>query len=403
VTTPAAVMGGQGCPHCYEKNQPLSKEIVNARIADREIILVGDYKGAHVSTVFQCREGHTWKARPGNILQGKNCPHCDGQFPLSKEVVNERIAHRGIVLLDEYINNSTKRRFQCRDGHVWEAAPANVVAGTGCGICAGNLPLTTEIVNERIADRGLVMLDSYVKNSTKSRFKCIVGHIWETTPMSVLAGRGCPECAPRTSDYDVFYIWIAGPQKHVRLSEGEFLLKFGVSSEFREDLRIKEVAWAWDTIPNVLAIVKTVESALYSEKEVSKIGRRLTSDYSHLDGWTEFRIVSEDEISLLISMAERAAASKIYWNIRAWYSMRDFLTSTDKMCAHSRANADSIFDYFLFERQAANQYEMRGEGADFRNIKRWGNQIHNSESMKVRAMAGQWKPDAFKTTDKPES
>jgi hypothetical protein len=122
-----------------------------------------------------------------------------------------------------------------------------------------------------------------------------------------------------------------------------------------------------------------------------------------LDGWTEFRIVSEDEISLLISMAERAAASKIYWNIRAWYSMRDFLTSTDKMCAHSRANADSIFDYFLFERQAANQYEMRGEGADFRNIKRWGNQIHNSESMKVRAMAGQWKPDAFKTTDKPES
>lgn len=313
-TTPNSVMHHSGCPHCYEKNRPLTKEIVNDRIADRGISLLGDYMGAHASTLFQCSEGHTWQARPNNILHGKSCPHCDGQFPLSKEIVNERIADRGLVMLGEYTNSVTKTLFQCSEGHTWEASPGNVMAGTGCGICAGKYPLTTEIVNARIADRGLVLLDEYINNAVKRRFQCSEGHVWETAPANVLSGRGCTVCADHTSDNDVFYLWISGPQQLVRLRDGEFLLKYGVTSERREDLRIKEIGWAWDTTPNVLAVIKTTGPAIWAEKAAERIGQRLASDYSHLGGWTEFRIVNETELAQLMAIAAEAAEHKIAWN-----------------------------------------------------------------------------------------
>ena len=226
-TTPNSVMQGRGCPHCYEKNQPLTKEIVNARIAGRGITLVGEYHGAHASTLFECGEGHSWLARPNNILHGKNCPHCEGQYPLSKDIVNDRIADRGLVMLGEYENSVTTTLFQCSEGHTWEAAPGSVMSGTGCAQCyRKNLPLTKDIVNDRIADRAIVLLDEYLNNSTKRRFQCSEGHVWEAAPASVLSGRGCPTCAERYSDNDVFYLWIAGPQELVRLNDDEFLLKY---------------------------------------------------------------------------------------------------------------------------------------------------------------------------------
>jgi hypothetical protein len=146
------------------------------------------------------------------------------------------------------------------------------------------------------------------------RIQCSEGHVWETAPANVLSGRGCHICADRTSDNDIFYLWIAGPQELVRLKDGEFLLKYGVTSERREDLRIKEIGWAWNTIPNVLAAVKTMGPAIWAEKAAARIGQRLTSDYSHLDGWTEFRIVNDTELAQLMAIAAEAAEYKLVWN-----------------------------------------------------------------------------------------
>ena len=88
-TTPNAVMCRTGCPDCAGL-RPLTKEVVNSRLEGRDVTLVGEYHGAHATTLFECVEGHAWLARPNNILHGKNCPHCARQFPLSKALVNER-------------------------------------------------------------------------------------------------------------------------------------------------------------------------------------------------------------------------------------------------------------------------------------------------------------------------
>jgi len=100
----------------------------------------------------------------------------------------------------------------------------------------------------------------------------------------------------------------------VRLEDGEYLLKYGVTSERLEDRRIKDIAWAWKATPLVLAMVKTSQSAIWVEKSAAKIGRVLTSDCSHLDGYTEFRIVNENELAHLMAIADEAAEHKIVWN-----------------------------------------------------------------------------------------
>lgn len=312
-TVPAVLLRGGGCPYCAG-NIKLTKEEINSRIADRNIHLVGDYQGAHVVSLFQCKEGHTWEARPNNILHGKNCPHCARQFPLSKELINERLIDRSIWMVGDYLNSVTPTKFRCSLGHTWKASPGNVMSGTGCPECAGNGPLTADVVNDRVSSRNLVMLDKYINNSTKARFQCKEGHIWETAPANVLSGRGCPKCAERTTDNDVFYLWLAGNQQQVDLVDGEYLLKYGITSESRGDLRIKEIGYAWKIIPNILAMVKTNGPASWVENAVEVIGRKLTSEYAALDGWTEFRIVTEAELAFALEMADQAAQYKITWN-----------------------------------------------------------------------------------------
>ena len=226
MATPGSVMNKNGCPHCSGQ-VPLTKEIVNDRIADRGILLLGEYSGTNTRTLFQCSEGHTWETNPGSVMGGTGCPHCDGQAPLNKDIVNNRIANRGFVMLGEYANVDTKTMFQCAEGHTWEATPYKVMAHTGCPYCSRRIPLTTEDINARISERGLVMLDEFISSHTKVRFQCSKGHTWEAKPNNILNGRGCPDCAEtgfNPSEPGVLY-YIA-----VTTDDGDTRYKIGITN-----------------------------------------------------------------------------------------------------------------------------------------------------------------------------
>jgi hypothetical protein len=107
---------------------------------------------------------------------------------------------------------------------------------------------------------------------------------------------------------------VANSQRLVNLQSGEFLIKYGTTSERLKNDRIREVSNSWKATPNVLAMVKTLELATLIEQTASQIGLRLTSDYSRLDGWTEFRIVNKDELIQLMSIIDVVAEYKIVWN-----------------------------------------------------------------------------------------
>lgn len=173
----------------------LTKEIVNERIAHTGITLIGEYTNSCINTAFKHTCGHEWSAKPNNIIQGKGCPKCSGSIPLTKNIINERIAHRNIVLLEEYVNYHTKLLFRHICGHEWKALPNNILTKRGCPVCGGSKPLNKEIVNKRIVSKGIKLIGKYINARYKSTFVCSKGHDFKMAPHSIFAGRGCPTCA----------------------------------------------------------------------------------------------------------------------------------------------------------------------------------------------------------------
>jgi hypothetical protein len=120
--------------------------------------------------------------------------------PLTSDIVNQRLAVGGrtVRLIGDYLGANTKTTFACDCGNIWEAKPANVLNGCGCPVCSGCAPLTKDIVNQRLATVGrttLRQIGDYINNSTKTTFACDCGNIWDAIPSSILSGRGCPVCA----------------------------------------------------------------------------------------------------------------------------------------------------------------------------------------------------------------
>ncbi len=103
------------------------------------------YVNYKMKLLWECKEGHQWKAPPNNVKRGRWCPHCAG---VAKGTIEEmrRIAkkHGGICLSDTYVNSKTKLLWECAEGHQWEATPNNVKRGTWCRLCRSSKARNTK-------------------------------------------------------------------------------------------------------------------------------------------------------------------------------------------------------------------------------------------------------------------
>ncbi len=93
---------------------------------------IEDYSGAHTPILHECVHGHTWKAQPSSILNGSGCPICNTSTK-SHETYQNQVPYK---VLDRYVNDYTKLRHECSEGHVWDAVPGNIIRGHGCPKCA---------------------------------------------------------------------------------------------------------------------------------------------------------------------------------------------------------------------------------------------------------------------------
>lgn len=107
----------------------------------------------------------------------------------------------GRLLSRVYVNDNTKLRFRCAQGHEFLATPGKIVQGRWCRTCgiqrraemrkAPALDRLLEIVRQK---QGLVLSPFYVNSQTRMRFRCAVGHEWEAVPGSILQGTWCKRC-----------------------------------------------------------------------------------------------------------------------------------------------------------------------------------------------------------------
>ncbi|MDA1531110.1 zinc-ribbon domain-containing protein [Bacillus cereus group sp. TH260-2LC] len=178
----------------YRGYEPLKELIEIAKRKNGECLSLA-YNGVDGKLVWQCEQGHVWESSPYQIKQGSWCPRCSGRQKTIEDMQKLAELKGGICLSTEYINNSTKLRWQCSKGHIWDAIPASVQKGTWCPSCNGNKQYSlVDMINIAIDRNGECISTEYKNFASKLKWRCNRGHVWETTLASIVAGSWCKEC-----------------------------------------------------------------------------------------------------------------------------------------------------------------------------------------------------------------
>jgi len=198
---PSDIKRRHWCPICGDA-QKSTIEKMRKIARDREgKCLSSKYINNHTKLEWKCKAGHVWEATPTDINGGHWCPKCGvsrrADALRSTIIEMQRMARTkgGECLSLKYINSNTKLRWQCSEGHIWEAAPRDVKTGHWCPKCAGVQKLTIEEMRNVAKTRGGKCLSKeYIGNDTKLKWCCKYGHEWEATSHKIKSGKWCPFC-----------------------------------------------------------------------------------------------------------------------------------------------------------------------------------------------------------------
>jgi hypothetical protein len=201
-TTPSKIKQRRWCPDCAHlnlgnlKRKRTFEETKRIAISNGGLCLNKEYLGGKL--LYECNVGHRWEALPSSIKQGTWCRKCKKCAPLSIEEM-QIIAQlkAGKCLSTKYINSQTKLLWECKEGHQWKAVPAHVKNGTWCELCARKKNrLTIEEMHELAKAKTGKCLSKVIWGSNiKLSWECKKGHKWEATPSAVKHGTWCRLCA----------------------------------------------------------------------------------------------------------------------------------------------------------------------------------------------------------------
>jgi len=159
-----------------------------------------DYMNAHSKLRFKCKHKHIWLATPNSINNGNWCPECSGR---KKHTIGDaNILGRnkgGRCLSTKYINNKTNLIWECQEGHRWKATLKDIRVGNWCAACAGRAKNTIERCNEiATLSNGTCLSKSYTNAHTKMLWQCSNKHKWKATFNNIRNDRWCPKCRLKT-------------------------------------------------------------------------------------------------------------------------------------------------------------------------------------------------------------
>lgn len=113
-------------------------------------------------------------------------------------VAEVAIINPNIEVVGTYINSKTPILYRCKiDGHEWTTVPTNVLRGSGCPKCSGNIKKTHEQYVEELATKNptVEVIGRYIDAKTKITYRCLIHDVyWDAFPYAPLRGHGCPMC-----------------------------------------------------------------------------------------------------------------------------------------------------------------------------------------------------------------
>lgn len=194
---------GIWCPRCRLAPVGTLRRLRQVIEGRGGVLLDNEYQGSQTLVRVRCKEGHEWNVAPTGLLGGSWCRACwvvesrGRPKPRLSIVDMQEVAQSrgGRCLSDTYVNAVTRLRWQCHDGHEWDAIPASVRSGHWCSICARRHCGSIDGMRALAAERG-GKCRSRVYHSSKDvlRFTCAKGHEFTATGTAVKSGAWCLEC-----------------------------------------------------------------------------------------------------------------------------------------------------------------------------------------------------------------
>lgn len=192
---------------------PLGLKVASALANQHGGLCISDeYVSSLAPLEWQCHKGHAWKAKLNSIMhKGSWCPHCAGNARLNLNVAARVAAARsGHCLSKAYKNNKTPLHWRCAQGHEWKAS-LDIVKNTGtwCPHCSKAMRLSIDVAAKIAASNGGYCLSlQYERTRTHLRWQCAEGHEWDASLNSVKnQGCWCPQCSSGKSERAVRHIF----------------------------------------------------------------------------------------------------------------------------------------------------------------------------------------------------
>lgn len=221
--------------------------------------LAEHYTKSSTKVKWKCEKGHVWEATPNNIKTGTWCPTCAGRNKTIDEMQKLAVKKGGKCLSEKYVLVKEKLLWSCKDGHQWKATPDDIQSGRWCPTCAnlhrndGKKLNIKDIKLFAIKKGGKCLSNVYVSSGLKLKWQCKDGHTWEATTDKVQnKGNWCPECNvknradKRRSSIETFKIL-------ARKKGGECLTKKYVNSKTKLKYRCK-LGHEWEAVPSSIKI-----------------------------------------------------------------------------------------------------------------------------------------------------
>jgi hypothetical protein len=189
----------------------LTFEIINERLKNRNIKMIGQYKNCNTHTKFLCLTptcNNIWETKPGNVIGvcQSGCPECSiYNHTVTNKTIDEKFSLLNIERLSEYQGMNKIMTVKCKlDNHEWETRPGDILnSGNGCPECSiRNKFRTNEYIDEFIKNKSFIRISNYTDTFTPVRWKCkLDNHEWETKFIEIRRGSGCPACKNKTEKH----------------------------------------------------------------------------------------------------------------------------------------------------------------------------------------------------------
>ena len=238
---------GNGYPRCARKEnsdkQRASREkfIIKAKRVhgDKYDYSLVDYRNNKCKINITCSTHGTFEQRPSDHLIGRGCQQCarDSQRMTTYDFTSKAsVVHGDKYDYSEstYIDSVTKVKINCKLHGVFYQQPAEHLVGSGCGVCARNIKLTTsDFIRKSILTHGNKYDYSsvdYINSSNKVKIICREHGDFEQIANDHVLGKGC--CACSKTGFDTKRI---GTLYILRSDCGEYF-KAGISNNVERRL-----------------------------------------------------------------------------------------------------------------------------------------------------------------------